>query len=311
MFGKLPEGQTDSPPWPALSHEGWQATYETLHMWAQIVGKTRLALAPMENHWWQVALYVTVRGLTTSPMPHGKSTVAVEFDFLSHELIVRTSDGARRSFALTPMTVADFFARYLAALGELGIHPIIYPSPMEVKIAIPFAEDHEHAGYVPESAHACWQILVNTQRVMARFRSAFTGKQSPIHFFWGSFDLASTRFSGRRAPKHPGGAPHCPDRIMVEAYSHECSSCGFWPGDGSNPPSFYAYAYPEPAGYPQRLVEPGAARFDLEAREFLLSYDALRAMPDPDGMLLRFFQSTYDAAADLARWDRGALERTL
>jgi Family of unknown function (DUF5996) len=303
--------QTDSPPWPALSREGWQATYETLHMWAQIVGKTRLALAPMENHWWQVALYVTVRGLTTSPMPHGKGTVAVDFDFLSHELIVQTSDGARRSFALIPMTVADFFARYLAALGELGIHPIIYPSPVEVKIAIPFAQDHEHAGYAPETAHACWQILVNTQRVMARFRSGFTGKQSPIHFFWGSFDLASTRFSGRRAPKHPGGAPHCPDRVMVEAYSHECSSCGFWPGDGSNPPSFYAYAYPEPAGYPQRLVEPGAARFDLAAREFLLSYEALRTMPDPDGMLLRFFQSTYDAAADLARWDRGALERTL
>jgi hypothetical protein len=303
--------QTDSPPWPALPREGWQATYETLHMWAQIVGKTRLALAPMENHWWQVALYVTVRGLTTSPMPHGKSTVAVEFDFLSHELIVQTSDGARRSFALTPMTVADFFARYLAALGELGIHPIIHPSPVEVKIAIPFAQDHEHAGYAPESAHACWQILVNTQRVMARFRSGFTGKQSPIHFFWGSFDLASTRFSGRRAPKHPGGAPNCPDRVMVEAYSHECSSCGFWPGDGSNPPSFYAYAYPEPAGYRQRLAEPGAARFDLQAGEFLLSYEALRAMPDPDRMLLRFFQSTYDAAADLARWDRGALERTL
>ena len=299
-----------SPQWPELPTDGWQDTYDTLHMWAQIVGKTRLALAPMENHWWQVALYVTVRGLTTSPMPHANGTVAVDFDFISHELIVQTSGGARRSFALTAMTVADFFARYLATLRELGIDPRIYPSPVEVEIAIPFAQDFTHAGYAREAAHACWQILVDTQRVMARFRSGFTGKQSPIHFFWGSFDLASTRFSGRRAPEHPGSVPHCPDRVMIEAYSHECSSCGFWPGDQTHPPAHYAYAYPEPPDYAQRAIQPAAAAFDLNAREFLLPYEALRATAQPDEMLLRFFQTAYEAAADLGRWDRAALDRT-
>lgn len=295
--------------WPELSPGEWRDTYDTLHMWAQIVGKTRLALAPMENHWWQVALYVTVRGLATSPMPHGNGTVAVEFDFISHELTVQTSDGAKRSFALTAMTVADFFARYLGTLRDLGIDPAIYPSPVEVETAIPFAQDTEHAGYARDAAHDCWQILVNTQRVMTRFRGRFTGKQSPVHFFWGSFDLAATRFSGRRAPKHPGGAPHCPDRVMIEAYSHECSSCGFWPGDEAHPPSFYAYAYPQPPGYAERPVEPAAAHYDLKAREFLLQYEALRAMAEPDEMLLRFFQTTYEAAADLGRWDRAALDR--
>ena len=295
--------------WPELSPGGWRDTYDTLHMWAQIVGKTRLALAPMENHWWQVALYVTVRGLATSPMPHGNGTVAVEFDFISHELIVQTGDGAKRSFALTAMTVADFYAQYLITLRGLGIAPAIYPSPVEVQTAIPFAQDTKHAGYAREAAHDCWQILVSTQRVMARFRSRFTGKQSPIHFFWGSFDLAATRFSGRRAPPHPGGVPHCPDRVMIEAYSHECSSCGFWPGDEAHPPAFYAYAYPQPPGYAERAVEPAAARYDLEAREFLLPYEALRAMAEPDEMLLRFLQTTYEAAADLGRWDRAALDR--
>jgi hypothetical protein len=299
-----------SPQWPELSSEGWLKTYDTLHMWAQIVGKTRLALAPMENHWWQAALYVTVRGLTTSPMPQGNGAVAVQFDFISHELIVQTDHGARRSFALTAMTVADFFARYLSTLRDLGIHATIYPSPVEVETAIPFAQDSEHAGYDRKAAHACWQILVNTQRVMSRFRGGFAGKQSPIHFFWGSFDLAATRFSGRRAPKHPGGVPHCPDRVMVEAYSHECSSCGFWPGDATHPPSFYAYAYPAPQGYAERRIEPPAARFDAKAGEFLLDYAALRAMAEPDEMLLRFFQTAYEAAADLGSWDRAALDRT-
>jgi Family of unknown function (DUF5996) len=279
-------------------------------MWAQIVGKTRLALAPMENHWWQIALYVTARGLTTSPMPHGNITLAVEFDFISHELIVQTSDGACRSFPLVPMTVADFFARYLGVLHQLGIHPVLYPSPVEVVTAIPFAQDTQHAGYDREAAQYCWQILAATQRVLKRFRGRFTGKQSPIHFFWGSFDLAATRFSGRRAPAHPGGVPNCPDRVMVEAYSHECSSCGFWPGDGdTQQPAFYAYAYPEPEGYAQRRVEPPAAQYDLNAREFLLPYSALRVMPEADEALLRFFQSTYEAAADLGKWDRSALDR--
>jgi hypothetical protein len=279
-------------------------------MWTQIVGKTRLALAPMENHWWQVALYVTERGLTTSPMPHGSRAVAVELDFISHELIVRADDGARHSLPLKAMTVADFFAQYLWALRNLGIDPAIYASPVEVETAIPFAQDSKHASYEPEAAHQCWQILLNTHRVLKRFRGGFTGKQSPVHFFWGSFDLAATRFSGRRAPKHPGGAPHCPDWVMVEAYSHECSSCGFWPGGGETlQPAFYAYAYPEPPGYAQRMVEPAAARYDLKAREFLLPYAALHAASEPDEMLLRFFQTTYEAAADLGQWDRAALDR--
>jgi hypothetical protein len=279
-------------------------------MWTQIVGKTRLALAPMENHWWQVALYVTVRGLTTSPMPHGNRAVAVELDFISHELVVRADDGARHSFPLTAMTVADFFAQYLGTLRNLGIDPAIYASPVEVETAIPFARDSKHASYDEEAAHQCWQILLNTHRVLKRFRGGFAGKQSPVHFFWGSFDLAATRFSGRRAPKHPGGAPHCPDWVMVEAYSHECSSCGFWPGGGETlQPAFYAYAYPEPPGYAQRVVEPAAARYDLKAREFLLPYTALHAGSDPDEMLLRFFQTTYEAAADLGQWDRAGLDR--
>lgn len=296
--------------WPDLAPSGWQDTFDTLHMWTQIVGKTRLALAPMENHWWQVALYVTVRGLTTSPMPHANRSIAVELDFISHELIVRADDGARHSFPLEAMTVADFFAQYLGTLRNLGIDPAIHPSPVEVETAIPFARDSKHAGYEAEAAHQCWQILLNTHRVMKRFRGGFTGKQSPVHFFWGSFDLAATRFSGRRAPKHPGGAPHCPDWVMVEAYSHECSSCGFWPGGGETlQPAFYAYAYPEPQGYAQRVVEPAAARYDLKAREFLLPYAAVHAASEPDEMLLRFFQTTYEAAADLGKWDRAALDR--
>jgi Family of unknown function (DUF5996) len=302
----------NTPPsaWPDLPLNAWRNTYDTLHMWAQIVGKTRLALAPMENHWWQVPLYVTVRGLTTSPMPHRNTSFSVDFDFISHELIVQTSSGARRSLSLAPMTVADFFAQYLQALHGLGIEPAIYASPVEVQTAIPFAQDTQHAGYDREAVQCCWRILVDTERVLRRYRGRFTGKQSPIHFFWGSFDLAATRFSGRRAPKHPGGAPHCPDWVMVEAYSHECSSCGFWPGDGAaQQPSFYAYAYPQPAGYAQRRVEPAAAHYDLQAREFLLPYAALRAAPQPDEMLLQFFQSTYEAAADLGNWDRTALDR--
>lgn len=296
--------------WPDLAPSGWRDTFDTLHMWTQIVGKTRLSLAPMENHWWQVALYVTVRGLTTSPMPHGNRSIAVDLDFISHELIARAGDGARHAFPLVAMTVADFYEQYLGILRNLGIDPAIYPSPVEVETAIPFARDSTHTSYDAQAAHQCWQVLLNTHRVMKRFRGSFIGKQSPIHFFWGSFDLAATRFSGRRAPKHPGGVPHCPDRVMVEAYSHECSSCGFWPGGGGTlQPSFYAYAYPEPFGYAQRLVEPAAARYDTTAREFLLPYAALRAAPEPDEMLLRFLQTTYEAAAEPGQWDRAALER--
>ncbi len=296
--------------WPELPLAEWRATYATLHMWSQIVGKTRLALAPMENHWWQVALYVTARGLTTSPMPYGNGSVEVQFDFISHQLLIQASNGARHSFALASMSVADFFARYMSALHELGIDPAIYASPVEVVTAIPFAQDHEHSTYDEHAAHQCWLILLNTQRVMKAYRGAFVGKQSPVHFFWGSFDLACTRFSGRRAPRHPGGAPHCPDRVMVEAYSHECSSCGFWPGDENSPPAFYAYAYPEPQGYAARGAAPAAARYDTTAREFLRPYEVLRAAPNPDQELLRFFETTYAAAADLGGWDRTALDRT-
>ena len=295
--------------WPVLPLADWRATYATLHMWSQIVGKTRLALAPMENHWWQVALYLTARGLTTSAMPHGDDSVEVQLDFISHQLLIQKSDGLKLSFPLASMTVADFFARYMHALHELGIDPAIYASPVEVVTAIPFAQDTEHATYNAHAAQQCWLILLNTQRVMKTFRGAFTGKQSPVHFFWGSFDLACTRFSGRRAPRHPGGAPHCPDWVMVEAYSHECSSCGFWPGDETSSPSFYAYAYPEPSGYSAHGVMPVAAHYDTTAREFLLPYETLRMAPNPDEMLLGFFQSTYGAAADLGRWDRTALDR--
>jgi hypothetical protein len=295
--------------WPALPLEDWRATYATLHMWTQIVGKTRLALAPMENHWWQVALYVTARGLTTSPMPHGNQGIEVQFDFVSHQLAIRLSDGSERTFPLGSMSVADFFERYMSALHALGIDPAIYASPVEVVTAIPFAQDRKHATYDAGAAHQCWLILLNTHRVMKRYRGGFTGKQSPVHFFWGSFDLACTRFSGRRAPRHPGGAPHCPDRVMIEAYSHECSSCGFWPGDENAPPSFYAYAYPEPPGYAARRVVPGAAHYDTTVREFLLPYEALLAEPNPDEALLGFFQATYAAAADLGRWERTLLDR--
>jgi Family of unknown function (DUF5996) len=298
--------------WPELPPAAWRATYGTLHMWAQIVGKTRLALAPMENHWWQVALYVTSRGLTTSPMPYGNFSFSVEFDFISHQLSLRTSRGAEDSFALSSMAVAEFFARYMRSLRALAIEPTIIPSPVEVEIAIPFMQDHEHAFYDPAAAHDCWRIFAAAERVMKRFRGGFTGKQSPVHFFWGSFDLASTRFSGRRAPVHPGGVPNCPDRVMVEAYSHECSSCGFWPGDGvSRPPAFYAYSYPESAGYPARPIEPSAAYYDVQAREFLLPYDSVRAAATPGDMLLRFFQSAYEAAADLGTWERASLERPI
>jgi len=296
--------------WPALPLATWRDTYATLHMWTQIVGKTRLALAPMENHWWQVSLYVTPRGLTTSAMPCGERSVEVEFDFIDHALALRASDGASTRFALVPRSVADFYALYLAALHSLGVEPVLMASPVEVETAIPFAQDRTHASYDAGAAHRCWQILAGTDRVLKRFRGRFLGKQSPVQFFWGSFDMASTRFSGRAAPRHPGGAPHCPDYVMVEAYSHECASAGFWPGGGAvDEPAFYAYAYPRPSGYEKQAVRPAAARFDAKAGEFILPYEAVRGDPDPDGVLLEFFQSTYDAAADLARWDRALLDR--
>ncbi len=296
--------------WPPLPLAGWQDTYATLHMWTQIVGKTRLALAPMENHWWQVVLYVTSRGLTTSAMPVGTRTVAVEFDFLDHHVYLRASDGATRAVPLVPQSVADFYAAYLAALRALGLEIQIRPVPAEVETAIPFAEDRTHASYEADAANRWWRLLVQADRVMKRFRGRFLGKASPVHFFWGSFDLATTRFSGRRAPRHPGGAPHCPSYVMVEAYSHECSSWGFWPGGGAiAEPAFYAYAYPEPPGYADHPVRPAGARYDSGVREFILPCEAVRNATAPDDVLLEFLQSTYEAAAELGSWDRAALDR--
>jgi hypothetical protein len=296
--------------WPALPLNEWQDTYATLHMWTQIVGKTRLALAPMENHWWQVALYVTSRGLTTSAMPYGERAFAVDFDFIDHTLWLRVNDGATRTLKLAPRSVADFYAEYTGALRALGFEVAIMPSPVEVLTATPFAEDHEHAAYDADAAHRCWQILLQIDRVLKRFRSRFLGKASPVHFFWGSFDLAATRFSGRPAPRHGGGAPNCPDYVMVEAYSHECSSCGFWPGAGPiAEPSFYAYAYPEPPGYAEHAVRPEGAYYHRDMHEFILPYEVVRHAAAPDDALLAFVQSTYEAAAEHGRWDRAALER--
>ncbi|MEO7433494.1 MAG: DUF5996 family protein [Dokdonella sp.] len=302
--------ETQRDRWPALPLDEWRDTCETLQLWTQIVGKTRLAFAPMQNHWWQIALYVTPRGLTTSAMPCANGSFSVEFDFLEHRLLIQVSDGATRGVALEPCSVADFFARYLAALLELGIAPGIRPVPVELATVIPFARDRKHASYDPDAVQRWWRILLQTERVMQRFRGRFVGKQSPAHFFWGSFDLATTRFSGRRAPRHPGGVPHCPDDVMVEAYSHECSSCGFWPGGGPvEEPAFYAYAYPEPPGYASYPVRPAAAAYNAQMHEFVLPYSAIRSAADPDSTLLQFLQSTYEAAAELGLWDRVALER--
>ncbi len=296
--------------WPSLPLDSWRDTYSTLHLWTQIVGKTRLALAPMENHWWQIAFYVTSRGLTTSPMPHGSRTFAANFDFISHELSVTASDGATGSLPLSPRPVADFYAEYLALLGSLGLAVKIWPVPVEIENSIRFPEDRAHQSYDAESATRLWRLLIQADRVLKQFRGRFLGKASPVHFFWGSFDLAATRFSGRPAPPHPGGAPNLGDWVMREAYSHECSSAGFWPGGGAiAEPVFYAYAYPEPEGFRNYPVEPAAARYSEEMSEFVLPYEAVRTAASPDEVLLGFLQTSYTAAAELGRWDRTALER--
>jgi len=296
--------------WPRLPLGEWEATYQTLHRWAQIVGKTRLALAPMQNHWWQVPLYVTTRGLGTSPMPYGDRQVEVDFDFIEHQLVARTSEGRTRSLPLSAQSVAEFYAAYLELLGSLGVEVRIRPVPVEMPDVIPFAEDRVHASYDPHATHRCWRALLQVDRVLKAFRGRFTGKCSPVHFWWGSFDLACTRFSGRRAPRHPGGAPNCPDYVMVEAYSHECYSAGWWPGGGPVPePAFYAYVYPEPAGCPDAAISPAAATYHPVMREWVLPYEAVRTAPNPDVAVAEFLQSTYEVAANLGRWDRAALER--
>ncbi|MPZ98760.1 MAG: hypothetical protein GEU80_05355 [Dehalococcoidia bacterium] len=293
--------------WPALLVEEWVDTRDTLHIWTQIIGKIRLEVAPMINHWWQVPLYVSTRGLTTSPMPFGTRTFEMHFDFCDHQLHIDTSDPDRRSIPLEPKPVATFYEETMAALAQLGIHVDILARPVEVEPAIPFAEDYQHASYDPDAAHRFWRQLVQADRVMTDFRSRYIGKASPVHFFWGSFDLAVTRFSGRSAPRHPGGSPNVADWVMEQAYSHELSSAGFWPG-GSAEGAFYAYAYPAPDGFAAQPVSPRDAHYDPDLREFLLPHESVRTAGDPDAALMAFLQSTYEAVAELGRWDRSGLE---
>jgi len=298
--------------WPSLPLADWNDTKDTLHRWLQIVGKTRLALSPPVNHWWHVTFYPTANGLTTSPMPYETRTVEVEFDFVNHDLLIRTSDGATRALPLVPRTVADFYHEYVSLLDSLGIRVHIRPVPSEMEDELPFTEDRQHRSYDPDATNRCWTILSEGGLVIQRFRGGFLGKCSPVHVFWGGFDLACTRFSGRRAPPHPGGIPHLPDWITREAYSHECISAGWWPGSAGGPvaePAFYAYSYPEPQGFGDAQVRPAAAYYDRNLREFILPYEAVRTAARPDEMLLDFLQTTYEAGADLGGWDRPSLER--
>jgi Family of unknown function (DUF5996) len=300
---------TSQAPWPELPTTAWRETYQTLHLWTQIVGKIRLARAPWLNHSWHVALYVTARGLTTSPIPDGTRSFQIDFDLIDHLLRIATSDGAQRHFPLAGHSVASFYAAIMTELAQLGIHIAIDEMPNELPEPIRFSLDHQQASYDPDAVGRFLQILVNVDRVFKQFRTAFLGKASPVHFFWGSFDLAVTRFSGRRAPRHPGGVPHLPDEVAAEAYSHEVSSAGFWPGGGAiDYPAFYSYAYPEPAGFRTTPVRPDAAFFSEALGEFILPYDAVRTAARPEHALLEFLQSTYEAAANAAKWDREALE---
>ena len=294
--------------WPPLPYDEWKDTLATLHLWTQVVGKIRLAQAPWTNHSWHVPFYVTSRGLTTSPIPYGTRTFEMVFDFLDHELRILTGEGAVESVRLADQPVADFYRDVLGRLGTLGLDIGIRTMPCEIPDAIPFDQDREHTTYVPEQATRFWRVLVQADRVLKAFRSRFLGKSSPVHFFWGGFDLAVTRFSGRRAPPHPGGVPNMPDWVARDAYSHEVSSCGFWPGGAALPQAvFYAYAYPEPEGFKTAPVLPAAARYHPGLSEFVLAYDDVRTANAPDEVLLEFLQSTYEAAADRG-WDRAALE---
>jgi hypothetical protein len=295
--------------WPELPTAAWRETYATLHLWTQIVGKIRLVRSPWLNHSWHVALYVTPRGLTTSPIPDGARTFQIDFDFIDHALRISTSDGAQRQFALAGQSVARFHAAIMLDLAELGIPTGIDEMPNELPEPIRFSQDNQHASYDPDAVRRLLQILVNADRVFKQFRTGFVGKASPVHFFWGSFDLAVTRFSGRRAPRHPGGVPHLADDVACEAYSHEVSSAGFWPGSGAiDYPAFYCYAYPEPPGFRAAKVRPDAAFFSEALGEFILPYDAVRTAANPDQALLEFLQSSYEATANAAKWDRDALE---
>ena len=298
------QGRDDA--WPPLPLDEWRDTYATLHMWTQIVGKVRLALSPPVNHWWQVPLYVSSRGLTTSAVPYGRGAFAVEFDFVDHALVFDTSDGARRSLPLSPRPVAEFYREVMEALRSLGVRVEIYTMPVEVPDPVRFTEDYQHASYDADAARRFWRVLLRADRVFKEFRGRFLGKCSPVHFFWGSFDLAVTRFSGRRAPEREGA-----DAITREAYSHECISHGFWPGGGAVPgAAFYSYTAPEPEGLKTAEVRPAPAFYSTEMSEFLLMYDDVRAAERPEEALTEFLQSTYEAGANLAGWDRAALERS-
>jgi hypothetical protein len=296
--------------WPDLPLTAWSETYATLHMFTQIVGKVRLAKTPWVNHSWHVTLYVTARGLTTTPIPYGARTFQIEFDFVDHQLRVLSSDGGGGGFTLEPQSVAAFYARLMEEMGKLGLQVSICRKPNEVAEPIRFDQDEIHKAYDREYVNRFWRILVQSDRVFKEFRARFMGKSSPVHFFWGAPDLAVTRFSGRSAPQHPGGVPHLPDWVVREAYSQEVSSCGFWPGGGPIPyAAFYSYAYPEPAGFSEAPVKPGSSFYSTDLREFILPYDVVRQSQSPDETLLEFLQTTYEAAADLAKWDRGLLER--
>lgn len=297
--------------WPDLPFEAWRDTYETLHMWTQIVGKIRRVQTPWINHSWNVSLYATAHGLTTSPIPSGNRLFQIDFDFVDHQLLIQTGDAKTESIPLVPRSVADFYRELFARLSLLGLDIKIHAVPNEVVDAVPFLKDTIHASYDTESVTRFWQALAQADRLFKQFRSRFIGKCSPVHFFWGSFDLAVTRFSGRRAPEFSGSVPNCPDWVMREAYSHEVCSCGFWPGSDAMPfPVFYTYAYPEPVGFTSHRVGPKTARYDPNLREFILPYEDVRNASSPDEILLEFLQDTYMAAAKLGGWDRQALEKT-
>jgi hypothetical protein len=296
--------------WPELNWADWSATGDTLHRFTQIVGKVRMAQTPLINHWWNVTLYVTSRGLMTSPIPYQAITFTVNFDFVAHQLTIDASDGGHEAFALKSMPVAEFYASFMAALRKLGIDVHVWTMPCEIPDAIAFDKDAANCTYDPAAAQKFWRVLVEVDRVMKDFRTRFIGKVSPVHFFWGSFDLAVTRFSGRVAPPHPGTAPNLANWAMREAYSHEVSSVGFWPGNGGyGRAAFYSYAYPEPAGFAGAKLRTPGAFYDQNLKEFILPYDDMRRAADPDKALLDFCEDTYAAAADNAKWDRAALER--
>lgn len=301
----MKRSEQDPNAWPALPYADWCDTVATLQLWTQIVGKVRLVLSPWLNHGWQVPLYVSTRGLGTSPIHVEQRMLEIDFDFVDHRLILRTSDGPDRGFPLKPMTVAAFYLQLMEQLHAIGVDVKINVMPNEVPSPIRFPDDDVHRSYDATAVHRFWRALVRTDRVFRLFRTSFLGKASPVHFFWGSFDLAVTRFSGRQAPLHPGGVPSLPDAVTREAYSHEVSSAGFWPGNNAYPQAaFYSYAYPTPPGFAQAAIEPAAATWSAELGEWLLPYDVIRKAADPDAELLRFLQTSYRAAADLAVWDR-------